>query len=332
MSIEATVTLRSKDISGVGRDRIRLLQAVAREGSITAGAKAAGLSYKAAWDALDAMTNLFGQPLLETRTGGQAGGGAALTPTGLRVIEAFGRLEAEMARVFRTLEPDLAGTGISPLNLVSGFFMKTSARNALRGTDDRHHVRHAERRGRGRRSSAETTIYALRHQRERAQPRPVRRPRGDRADQGAVRADRAGPRGADGVGAQLRARRGPPLRHLRRQCRGRARHRRRQDAGRLDHRAQRRRRSSCPPAIRPARCSTPRTSSSPSTEPAGDRRREIHSYLCDFRRRRSRSALAAGQAARPAAQTNVAVAANFTEPAKEIAAAVQGRRPATRRC
>jgi molybdate transport system regulatory protein len=38
-----------------------------------------------------------------------------------------------MARVLRALEPDLAGSGISPLNLVSGFFMRTSARNALRG-------------------------------------------------------------------------------------------------------------------------------------------------------------------------------------------------------
>ena len=80
------------------------------------------------------MTNLFGRPLLETRTGGRAGGGASLTPIGLRVIEAFGRLEAEMARVFRALEPALAGSGITPFNLVSGFLMRTSARNALRGT------------------------------------------------------------------------------------------------------------------------------------------------------------------------------------------------------
>jgi molybdate transport system regulatory protein len=133
MPIEATITLRSEDVTAVGRDRIRLLQAVARAGSITAGAKAVGLTYKAAWDALEAMTNLFGQPLLETRTGGKAGGGASLTPAGLRVIEAFGRLEAEMTRVFREIEPALASSGISPLNLVSGFFMRTSARNALRG-------------------------------------------------------------------------------------------------------------------------------------------------------------------------------------------------------
>ena len=103
MPIEAVVTLRSEAVAGIGRDRIRLLQAVAREGSISAGAKAAGLTYKAAWDALDAMANLFGRPLLETRTGGKAGGGARLTATGIRVIEAYNRLEAEMTRVLRVL-------------------------------------------------------------------------------------------------------------------------------------------------------------------------------------------------------------------------------------
>jgi molybdate transport system regulatory protein len=134
MTIDASVTLRSEAASPVGRERIRLLEAVAREGSISAGAKAAGITYKAAWDAIDSMSNLFGQPLLETRTGGKAGGGARLTSQGLKVIEAYGRMEAEMARIVRLLEPDLDGSGISPLNLFSGFFMRTSARNALRGT------------------------------------------------------------------------------------------------------------------------------------------------------------------------------------------------------
>jgi molybdate transport system regulatory protein len=134
MSIEALVSLTGEHARAVGRDRIRLLEAVGREGSITAGAKAVGLTYKAAWDALDAMANLFGQPLLATRTGGKTGGGSVLTPTAVRVIEAFHRLEAELARMVRMLEPQLAGTGISPLNLMSGFLMKTSARNALRGT------------------------------------------------------------------------------------------------------------------------------------------------------------------------------------------------------
>ena len=131
--IEATVSLKSESSTSVGRDRIRLLQVVAREGSISSGAKAFGLSYKAAWDALDAMANLFGQPLLTTKSGGAAGGGSVLTPTGVKVIEAYARMEAEMARVVRLLEPDLAGSGVTPLNLMSGFLMRTSARNALRG-------------------------------------------------------------------------------------------------------------------------------------------------------------------------------------------------------
>lgn len=134
MPIEAAVTFSSEDTPAIGRDRIRLLEAVARSGSITAGAKEAGLSYKAAWDALNAMANLFGQPLLETRSGGRSGGGAKLTETGLRTVSAFHRLEAELTRLLAGLEPDLAGTGIKPLHLVSGFLMKTSARNVLRGT------------------------------------------------------------------------------------------------------------------------------------------------------------------------------------------------------
>ena len=86
-AIEASISFGRDDAANIGRDRIRLLQTVARAGSITAGAKAAGITYKAAWDALDAMANLFGQPLLETRVGGRAGGGAQLTPTGLKVVD-----------------------------------------------------------------------------------------------------------------------------------------------------------------------------------------------------------------------------------------------------
>jgi molybdate transport system regulatory protein len=118
----------------VGRERIRLLEAVAREGSISAAARSVGLTYKAAWDAVSAMSNLFGRPLVEAQAGGRKGGGARLSPAGRRVVAGFERIEGELARVMRALEPELDGTGISPANLVWGFLMRTSARNALRGT------------------------------------------------------------------------------------------------------------------------------------------------------------------------------------------------------
>lgn len=134
MALAAKISLSCEGGATIGRDRIRLLQAVAREGSISAGARAVGLSYKAAWDGLEATANLFGTPLLRTQAGGRAGGGAVLTAAGIKAIRAFDRLEGELQRLVREIEPDLDGTGISPLHLVSGFVTRTSARNALRGT------------------------------------------------------------------------------------------------------------------------------------------------------------------------------------------------------
>jgi molybdate transport system regulatory protein len=160
VNVHASILLRGDSASAIGRERMRLLEAVARHGSITAGAKAVGLTYKAAWDALDAMANLFGVPLLETRTGGPAGGGACLTPAGARVVEAFHRLEAELTRVLRELKPELAGTGIGPNQLMSGFLMRTSARNALRGTIKNVHA-DALTAEVAIRISEETTIYAI---------------------------------------------------------------------------------------------------------------------------------------------------------------------------
>jgi molybdate transport repressor ModE-like protein len=58
------------------------LEAIDRRGSISQAAKDVDLSYKAAWDAVDAMNNLAEQPLLIRAIGGQHGGGSYLTAHG----------------------------------------------------------------------------------------------------------------------------------------------------------------------------------------------------------------------------------------------------------
>jgi molybdate transport system regulatory protein len=113
MTIEATITLGSAGVRSVSRHRIELLQAVGRSGSIRAGARATGVSYKTASNALAAMEQLFGQRLLDTWSGGSAGGGARLTPTGLRVIEIFARLEAELASALGFVQSAIAVDGAS---------------------------------------------------------------------------------------------------------------------------------------------------------------------------------------------------------------------------
>jgi molybdate transport system regulatory protein len=133
MSLQASLSLQNAAMPAIGRERIALLEAVGREGSISAAARAVGLTYKSAWDALDAMANVFGRPLLRAKAGGKAGGGAELTEAGVAVITSFHRLEAELERAFRAIEPDLAGTGVPVASLVSGLLLRTSARNMLRG-------------------------------------------------------------------------------------------------------------------------------------------------------------------------------------------------------
>ena len=56
--------------------RIALLAQIAELGSITRAAKAVGISYKGAWDAIDELNNLAERPLVERSVGGKGGGGA----------------------------------------------------------------------------------------------------------------------------------------------------------------------------------------------------------------------------------------------------------------
>jgi len=132
-AIEALVQLRKAGGSGVGPDRIRLLEMIREHGSIAAAAKRAGLSYKGAWDAVQAMNNLFAEPLVAAHPGGKAGGAAAITPVGEAVMLAYRKVESELSAVIGELEAHLAGGGTPLEKIIRSLNMKTSARNALRG-------------------------------------------------------------------------------------------------------------------------------------------------------------------------------------------------------
>ncbi|WP_147075137.1 winged helix-turn-helix domain-containing protein, partial [Sulfuriferula plumbiphila] len=69
--------LRLAEASGkrAGKGRIELLEAIAGTGLIAAAAKAVGLSYKGAWQAVEEMNNLSREPLVERVAGGRHGGG-----------------------------------------------------------------------------------------------------------------------------------------------------------------------------------------------------------------------------------------------------------------
>lgn len=128
---EVWITLDGQSFGG--HQRVALLASIAEHGSITQGAKAIGMSYKAAWDAIDAMNNLAGEPLLERSAGGKGGGGTRLTRRGAQLVANFQRIEHEHKLFMQHLSRQSQGLADDFL-LLQTMKMKTSARNQFAGT------------------------------------------------------------------------------------------------------------------------------------------------------------------------------------------------------
>jgi molybdate transport system regulatory protein len=109
-----------------------LLASVGETNSITAAAKAVGLTYKAAWDAIDAMNNLADKALVERSVGGKGGGATRLTERGRQLVETFHKVEAEHTRFIEALNARVKG-GARSLGVIGRFTMLTSARNQFAG-------------------------------------------------------------------------------------------------------------------------------------------------------------------------------------------------------
>ncbi len=116
----------------LGHGRVQLLEMIAQCGSISAAARAMGMSYKAAWDAVDAMNNLSDEPLVVRSTGGRRGGGTRLTEHGLRTVELFRRIEREYQSFLAHLSEGI-GDFDRYYELIRRFSLKTSARNQYQG-------------------------------------------------------------------------------------------------------------------------------------------------------------------------------------------------------
>jgi len=115
--------------------RIEILRLVGRSGSISQAGREAGVSYKAAWQAIDTLTNLAGVALVERAVGGAGGGGARITAAGLQLLAAADQLEQARSQVLERLQqqavtstPGAQAAGLPALTQLS---VRTSMRNQL---------------------------------------------------------------------------------------------------------------------------------------------------------------------------------------------------------
>ncbi|HDS9359567.1 TPA: molybdenum-dependent transcriptional regulator [Enterobacter cancerogenus] len=134
MQAEILLTLRLQQKLFADPRRIALLKQIEQTGSISQGAKNAGISYKSAWDAINEMNTLSEQTLVDRATGGKGGGGAVLTRYGQRLIQLYDLLAQIQQKAFDVLSDDDNIPLDSLLGAISRFSLQTSARNQWFGT------------------------------------------------------------------------------------------------------------------------------------------------------------------------------------------------------
>ncbi|MDP2818080.1 MAG: TOBE domain-containing protein [Polaromonas sp.] len=103
--------------------RIDILRLIGESGSISQAARDAGVSYKAAWQAIDTLSNLAGGMLVQRAVGGSGGGGALLTDAGRQLLAVAGRLAESRRQVLASAAAEPDSPVVSPMGV------RTSMRN-----------------------------------------------------------------------------------------------------------------------------------------------------------------------------------------------------------
>ncbi|AAU37951.1 TOBE domain-containing protein [[Mannheimia] succiniciproducens] len=129
---EILLTIKLHQRLFVDPKRIRLLKEIAHCGSINQAAKNAKVSYKSAWDHLEAMNAISPKPLLERNIGGKNGGGTQLTNYARRLLQLYDLLEKTQEKAFQILQDESIPLN-NPLSATARFSLQSSARNQFFG-------------------------------------------------------------------------------------------------------------------------------------------------------------------------------------------------------
>ncbi|MCW5575600.1 MAG: LysR family transcriptional regulator [Burkholderiales bacterium] len=94
-----TLRILGEDGPAIGPGKARLIELIDSEGSISAAARAMEMSYRRAWQLVDAMNASFREPVVITAIGGKSGGGAQVTEFGRLMALRFREMESRASAV-----------------------------------------------------------------------------------------------------------------------------------------------------------------------------------------------------------------------------------------
>ena len=128
-ALVGSIALRGGGGAALTEQRVRLLEAIDTQGSLSRAAAALPMSYKAAWDAIDELDRLADAPLVQRQAGGPKGGGTQLTEAGRRLVALYRALEQTQQSVLDRLPAAVTGDTAALRGLVRRLAVRSSARN-----------------------------------------------------------------------------------------------------------------------------------------------------------------------------------------------------------
>jgi molybdate transport system regulatory protein len=110
-----TLRVLHKAAPAMGPGKAELIDRIRQTGSISAAARAMGMSYRRAWQLVEALNKTYTEPVVTTAIGGTRGGGARVTAFGVRMVTLFRAMEdkasaaiaADLHRFTAYLRPSL---------------------------------------------------------------------------------------------------------------------------------------------------------------------------------------------------------------------------------
>ncbi len=97
-----TLRVMTQDVPAMGPGKAALVAAIAKTGSISAAARAMRMSYRRAWQLVEALNASFTEPVVLTAVGGKRGGGAVVTPFGRRILAQYRVMEGKATAAIAT--------------------------------------------------------------------------------------------------------------------------------------------------------------------------------------------------------------------------------------
>jgi molybdate transport system regulatory protein len=99
MKPQAHIRIDFSGTCSIGPGKIGLLEGIERTGSLSAAARALGMSYRRAWLLLHSTNEGFSEPVVQLSVGGKDGGGTRLTDFGRQLVTDYRRFDAAVEQL-----------------------------------------------------------------------------------------------------------------------------------------------------------------------------------------------------------------------------------------